>query len=64
MVKFLNRQQLKTVIKDLKYNGFSVTVDDGWHTARDDDGTKVLVAMPHSNGSFMVNYNNDYFSEV
>lgn len=62
MVKFSNKANVKTLIKDLKANGFTVTNSDGWFTALDDDGTKVMVAMPHSNGSYMLRLHDDYFS--
>ena len=62
MIKFSNKADVKILIKDLKANGFTVINSDGWFTAVDDDGTKVMEALPHSGGSYMLRLNEDYFS--
>ena len=63
MVKFSNKADVKTLIKDLKANGFTVTNSDGWFTALDDDGTKVMVAVPVvRTGSYMLRLHDDYFA--
>ena len=65
MVRFMeNKKALRGLIKQLKDGGFTVTNSDGWYKALDDDDTEVMVAMPHSNGSYMLNLNNDYFDEA
>jgi len=62
VVKFMSsRKELKPLIKQLKDGGFEVNNKDGWVTALDNDGTEVMVAMPHSNGSMMLKLNDDYF---
>ena len=63
MVKFMSsRKELKPLIKQLKDGGFEVNNKDGWVTALDNDGTEVMVSMPHSNGSMMLKLNDDYFA--
>ena len=62
MVRFMSKKDLKPIIKKLKDGGFTVTNNDGWWKAVDDDGTQVMTAMPHSNGSMALNLNNDYFA--
>lgn len=65
MVRFMeNRKELRGLIKQLKDGGFTVTNSDGWYKALDDDDTIVMEALPHSNGSYMLNLNNDYFDEA
>jgi hypothetical protein len=64
MVRFMNnKKELRGLIKQLKDGGFTVTNSDGWYKALDDDDTEVMVAMPHSDGSYMLNLNNDYFDQ-
>ena len=63
MVRFMSKKDLKPIIKQLKDGGFTVTNNDGWWKAVDDDGTQVMTAMPHSNGSMALNLNNDYFAQ-
>lgn len=63
MVRFMSKKDLKPIVKQLRDSGFTVTNDQGWWTALDDDGTKVMTAMPHSNGSMMLNLNNNYFAQ-
>jgi len=58
-----NKKELRVLIQQLKDGGFTVTNSDGWYNALDDDDTEVMVALPHSNGSYMVILNNDYFDE-
>jgi len=62
MIKIMSKKDLKPIVKQLKDGGFAVTNKSGWWKALDDDGTTVMEAMPHSNGSMMLNLNNDYFA--
>ena len=62
MVKIMSKKEMKPLVKELKDAGFTVTNKEGWWDARDDDGTKVMTAMPHSNGSMILNLNNAYFA--
>ena len=63
MVKFMkNKREVNTLVKQLKAGGFTVTDSDGWVKALDGDDTEVMVAMPHSNGSYMLKLNDNYFA--
>lgn len=63
MVKFMkNKREVNVLVKQLKAGGFTVTDSDGWVKALDDDDTEVMTAMPHSNGSYMLRLNNNYFA--
>lgn len=62
MVRFMSKKDLKPIIKQLKDGGFTVTNDSGWIKALDDDDTEVMTAMPHSNGSYMLKLNDNYFA--
>lgn len=63
MVKFMkNKREVNTLVKQLKAGGFTVTNDSGWIKALDDDNTEVMTAMPHSNGSYMLKLNDNYFA--
>ena len=63
MVKFMkNKREVNVLVKQLKAGGFTVTDRDGWVKALDDDGTEVMMAMPHSNRSYMLKLNDNYFA--
>ena len=63
MVKFMNnKREVNALVKQLKAGGFTVTNDSGWIKALDDDDTEVMTAMPHSNGSYMLKLNDNYFA--
>lgn len=62
MVIFMkNKREVNVLVKQLKAGGFTVNNNDGWVTARDNDETEVMTAMPHSNGSYMIKLNDKYF---
>ena len=63
MVKFMkNKREVNTLVKQLKAGGYTVTDSDGWVKALDETGTEIMTAMPHSNGSYMLNLNDNFFT--
>tara|TARA_R110000787_G_scaffold164052_1_gene277149 strand:+ start:265 stop:459 length:195 start_codon:yes stop_codon:yes gene_type:complete len=63
MIKFMNnKREVNALVKQLKAGGYTVTDDSGWVKALDETGTEIMTAMPHSNGSYMLRLNDNFFT--
>ena len=64
MVRFMNnKREVNVLVKQLKAGGYTVTDKDGWIKALDETGTEIMVAMPHSGGSYMLKLNDNFFTQ-